>query len=210
MKVSLLVGGVERNFTEEELIGILENHFGNAEKKSTQQEAKPIQRPTEGVPFEVNPLGIDRKLFQEERKDPRQEETRQLILQAFTKMDEYPTRYGNSFKTLMPEKTWHWKCVSELIKLAKNLGGHNADWVEQALEWAQRISNGETWEDICNNPDTANWCRLIKWKKGYYRLVGGSRKFNNNYPASDVGGYDFPSNYEIINSVPLVVLRDEN
>ena len=206
MKVTLLVGGVERNFTEEELIAILENHFGNAEKKGTQREAKSIQRPTEGVPFEVNPLGIDRNLFQENRKDSRQEWTRQLILEAFTKMDEDPTRYGKLFKTLMPEKTWNWKFVSDLIELADNLGGHVADWIEQALEWAQRISNGETWENICNNPDTANWYRLVKWKNGYYRLVGGSRKDNDYSPASYVVSFSYDSSSKIYFAVPLVVL----
>ena len=30
-----------------------------------------------------------------------------------------------------------------------------ADWVEQAFEWAQRISNGESWKTICNDADTA-------------------------------------------------------
>ena len=101
------------------------------------EKANPIQRPTEGIPFPVNPLGIDRKLFQEERKDPRQEETRQLILQAFTKVDEYPEKYGKPFNTLMPKKTWDWKTVNELGKLATELGNHEADWVEQAIEWAQ-------------------------------------------------------------------------
>ena len=121
-------------------------------------------------------------------------------------MDEDPTRYGNPFKTLMPEKTWRWKYVSELKKLATKLGNHEADWVEQAIEWAQRISNGETWEDICNNPDTANCYRLVKWKNGYYRLVGGSRKDYDDHPASDVDHDDYSSNIEIGITVPLVVL----
>ena len=173
-------------------------------------EAKNIQRPmrpTEGVPFEVNPLGIDRNLFKEVRGDSEQEKTRQLILEAFTKMDEYPTRYGNSFKTLMPEKTLQGlKKVGELIDIAYKLGNHEADWVEQALEWAQRISNGETWEDICNNPDTANWYRLIKWKNGYYRLVGGSRESGDDGPASGARDDYFGSYDRIIYTVPLVVL----
>ena len=206
MKVSLLVGGVERNFTEEELIAILENHFGNAEKKSTQQEANTIQRPTEEIPFEVNPLEIDRNLFKQVRGDSKQELTRQLILEAFAKVDEYPKKYGKPFKTLMPKKTWTGKNVRELIELANNLGDHDADWVEQALEWAQRISNGETWEDVCNNPDTANWYRMVKWKNGYYRLVGGSRLSISNYPASDVYNDFYHSDNEIYGTVPLVVL----
>lgn len=185
MKVTLQVDGKEKTFSEDELASIVKEYL-EQKQAATHGEETPIQRPmrpTEGVPFEVNPLDIDRNLFQEKRKDSRQEWTRQLILEAFTKMDEDPTRYGKPFKTLMPEKTWRWKYVSDLIELAKNLGDHDADWVEQALEWAQRISNGETWEDICNNPDTANWYRLVKWKNGYYRLVGGSRKGNGSLPA---------------------------
>lgn len=48
-----------------------------------------------------------------------------------------------------------------------------ADWVEQALEWAQRIHNGETWESICNEPDTAKYYRLIIWKSGFAKIIGG-------------------------------------
>ena len=91
--------------------------------------------------------------------------------------------------------------------MACKLGDHNADWVEQALEWAQRISNGESWEVICNNADTANWYRMIIWKNGYARLVGGSRNRSNVFPASDVHNYDYDS-YGIIYTVPLVVLYE--
>ena len=209
MKVSLQVDG--RELSLEEVESIVREYFSTKRvadgETTTQQEAKPIQRPTEGIPFKVNPLEIDRNLFQKEREYKRQEETRQLILEAFTKVDEDPEKYGKPFKTLMPEKTWQgWKKVGELIDIAYKLGDHDADWVEQALEWAQRISNGETWEDICNNPDTANWYRLIEWKNGYYRLVGGSRERYNYRPASDVHDDNYLSNYGIFYTVPLVVL----
>ena len=184
-------------------------------------EAKNIQRPKGGIPFPVNPSGIDRKLFQEEREKSEQEKTRKLILEAFANVDEYPERYGKPFKTLMPKKTWERKDVSDLIELANNLGDHEADWVEQALELAQRISNGESWEDICDTLDTARWFRLVKWKNGDYLRVGGSREFNNSYSASYFRYLNFYSasdvrklgcnfDNEVTFTVPLVVLRDEN
>ena len=108
----------------------------------------------------------------------------------------------------MPEKKWNgYKTVAELKAYANDLDGQMADWVEQALEWAQRLFNGESWETICNNADTANWYRVILWKNGCYRLVGGSREDDNLNPASDVFDYDCSSNDGIINTVPLVVLK---
>ena len=203
-QITLDVGGVEMTFSQEELAAILKEHFSGA---TTEQEvAKPILRPMEGVPFVVDPSGIDRSLFQKKRKDRRQEETRQHILEAFAKMDENPGKYDKPFKTLMPAKTWDWKTVDDLKKLAANLGDHNANWVEQFLEWAQRIQNGETWEAICNKADTANWYRLIEWKNGYARVVGGSRLNYNNYPASAVNICNFYSDIIFDITVPLVVL----
>ena len=79
--------------------------------------------------------------------------------------------------------------------------------MEQALEWAQRICNGESWEAVCNDADTANWYRLVVWKNGYGRLVGGSRNRNFYSPASDVDNYDYNSNYWVDYTVPLVVLK---
>ena len=211
MKVTLQVDG--RELSLEEVEAIVREYFSNPKvaggKTTTQQEAKPIQRPTEGIPFPVNHLDIDRNPFQEMREDSQQERTRQLILEAFAMVDKNPKKYGNPFKTLMPKKTWDWKTVYELEKLATELGNHEADWVEQALEWAQRIANGETWEDICNKPDTANWYRLVKWQDGH-RLVGGSREFSSSVPASGVFYSHYRSYHEIFYAVPLVVLRDGN
>ncbi len=47
-----------------------------------------------------------------------------------------------------------------------------ADWVEQALEWAQKIFDGQSWESICNYPDTSKNKRMIIWKNGNYATVG--------------------------------------
>lgn len=127
-------------------------------------------------------------------------------------MKENPEEYGRSFKTMMPEKTWDSKTVFELKKMACQLGDHNANWVEQALEWAQRIANGESWEAICYDVDTANWYRLVVWKYGYTRRVGGSSVDCDKYifytascvHDNNLDDYDHP-----YNTVPLVVLYDE-
>lgn len=166
------------------------------------------QTPTEGKLFEVNPAGIDRSKFEKPMRNRQQEWTRQIIQEAFAEVDKHPKKYASAFYTLMPEKKWYdYKIVAELKAYANYLGGQMADWVEQALEWAQRLFNGESWEAICNNADTANWYRMIVWENGYARLVGGSRNCFDSSPASDVSDYDFYSDNSIVLTVPLVVLK---
>ena len=210
-QITLPVNGREMTFSEEELIAILEEHFSQAkteqQKPNPQQEpSRPIHGPKAGVPFPVNPNGINPSDFQEARKDHAQEKMRQIILEALDEMNNNPGRYGKTFWTLRPKKTWNWKTVGELVELAEKEGDHNADWVEWALELAQRITNGETWEDLCSKPDTANWYRLVQWKNGYYRLVGGARKYFNYYPASHLSGYFYVTYDKTSFTVPLVVL----
>lgn len=171
--------------------------------------SKVEQKPSEGEWFEVKPQDIDQKLFKKKRSDNnRQEATRQLILEAFAKMKNNPEKYGKNFETMMPQNTWSSKTVAQLKEMASNLGDHNANWVEQALEWAQRIANGESWEAICNDKDTANWYRLVVWKNGYARRVGGSVCFSSNEPASDVGFGDYDDGCILGCTVPLVVLYE--
>lgn len=208
MKITLPIHARERTFSEQELIAILEKHFSNeVTKQATTVNVAKV--PTEDQWFEVNPQAIDQSFFQKKRRDERQEKTRKLILEAFAEVKNNPEKYGKKFKTMMPKKTWTSKTVEELKQLACKLGDHNADWVEQALEWAQRICNGESWETVCNNADTANWYRLVVWKNGYARLVGGLRGCNFNYPASDVFNHDSYSDHRINYAVPLVVLYEK-
>lgn len=174
-------------------------------KKATT--AKVAQSPTEDKWFEVKPQAIDQKLFGKKKKDNRQEATRQIILEAFAEMEEKPEKYGKNFKTMMPKKTWTSKTVAWLQEMASNLGDHNADWVEQALEWAQRIANGEKWETICNDQDTANYHRLVVWNNGFPRIVGGSVINYDFDPASCVGGTAY-DDYILCDTVPLVVLYE--
>lgn len=203
MKVTLrLFDGRKMTFSEVENISILNEC---SESKATET----TKIPTEGKWFKVDPLTIDQNLFKKKRSDSRQEEKRQLILEAFEEMKKN-SKYAKPFKTMMPEKTWKRKNVGRLKAMAEKLGDRNANWVEQALEWAQRIANGESWKSICNDRDTANWYRLVVWKSGYCRLVGGSRKFkfNDDVPASDVLDFDYDDDYLCDNTVPLVVLYE--
>lgn len=162
--ITLQINGREITFSEQQIVDIVQKYL--------HEEIRPI----EGKYFEVDPFSIDRKLFLNDRKDSKQESARQLINQAFLQLDKYPERYGKKFYTLMPECTWNCgKSTKEIYDIALELGDHIANWVEQALEWAQRITNGETWEALCNDDDTAKWHRLIEWKKeGYLIMVGGA------------------------------------
>lgn len=193
MKVTLRIHGRERTV--------------KLTKKSTTENV--AQPPSEGKLFEVNPLEIDRSDFAGQKKDMRQEETRQIIQDAFKEVDKHPEKYASSFYTMIPEKYWNgYKDVEYMNLYSKMLGGLTADWVEQALEWAQRIHNGESWETICNNADTARWYRIILWKNGYYRLVGGSCLYKTDIiPAADVdvSGCHVATCYG--NTVPLVVIK---
>lgn len=164
--------------------------------------------PTEGKLFRVSPLGIDRRHFEEPMSDQNQESTRQIIQEAFAEVDKHPERYNTSFYTLIPVINWDYdKTVEELKEYASDFGGLMADWVEQALEWAQRISNGESWESICNMADTEHWYRMISWKNTCYRIVGSSRHFRGGEAVSAVRQHDYNSMSKVHHTVPLIVIK---
>lgn len=217
--ITLQVSGREMTFSEEKLVAILEKHF---DTEATQQEEKDaqttetqkqaeievVQTLTEGKWFEVNPTEIDQSLFSKERTDEQQEYTRQMILRAFYEMSKHPARYARQFKTMIPEKTWKKSItVIELDSIARCLGDHMADWVEQALEWAQRIANGETWKAICNDVDNMKCHRLFycgNWGAYDVMIVGGSSMNGYYYPyTKTLDSYLLGS--RLANVVPSVV-----
>ena len=104
---------------------------------------------------------------------------------------------------MIPKKTWDGgKTVAELEEYAKDLGGQMADWVEQALEWAQMISNGVSWENL-KNDDTAKWYRVVKgWKGGVLLFFGNPPDL---LPASAVCEVRY--DMKIFDTVPLVVIK---
>ena len=185
-------------FSEQELSSILEEHFSSK------------VAPTEGEWFEVKPMAIDQKLFEKKRTNSFQEETRKLILKAFDRLKDNPEKYGKNFETMMPKSTRHPKTTKQLVELASQLGDHNADWVEQALEWAQRIANGEWWGSLCNSKDTANWYRLVLCPEDECALlIGGAVNQGDDGPATYVCGRNFSFSYKIDYATPLVVRYKE-
>lgn len=205
LEVTLLIHERERTFSKRELIAILEKHFSNETTDPVTTLAKLPKMITEANWFEVNPQDIDKSLFKKKKRDKNQEETRKLILKAFAKVKSNPEKYGKKFKTMTPKRDVASITLEELDYWACQLGDHTADWVEQALEWAQRISNGESWEAICNNADTADNRRMIIWKSGYYRLVGNTRFSYVNISASYVCSTDYYAYNRVGDAVPLVV-----
>ena len=201
--ISIPVYGREMTFSEGELIAILEEHFAHEfiEKNSLLNIAK---TPTAGKCFEVKLSTIDQTIFHQQREDRREEWTRKTILEAFEVANKYPEKYAKGFYTFIPIKRWKYKTIEELEKIAKTFGDHMADWVEQSLEWAQRIANGEEWEMICYTPDTAQWSRVVRWKNGNIKIIGGSREEGNDSSATEIStSYDNP---RLLSGVPLTVL----
>ena len=204
--ITLTREGKEIIFKEDELLAILDEYF----------KLKKAQPPIENAYFEVNPHTINPDLFKNVRKDSAQEITRQLILNAFEEVKKYPQKYGSPFKTMVPNLS---DCqdvssiclptVDDLIKKSKKMGGHIASWVEQALEWAQRLQNGESWKNICNDPDTIKWYRLVTWKDGRALRIGGASFISYKYAPSSISDhYLYPS--ESVNyTVPLLVFQPD-
>ena len=83
------------------------------------------QIPEKGKWFNVNPLEIDKELFQKRRKDPEQEKTRRLILEAFKEFESNPFKYKRNFRTMVPKRGLGSRPVQQLFDIAEKLGKHN-------------------------------------------------------------------------------------
>jgi len=204
-KITLQVNGREMTFSEEELTSILEEHF---ERKKSETKSK---GPIEGEWFKVNPSSIDQQLFENKRTDDAQERLRFYIQEAFKELKENPEK-NKDFKVLIPKRDKdHYgenPSVSKLKNFARQIGDHMSYWWEWALTIAQRIANGESWESLCNEPDTANWYLLVEWYE-HSRMVGGSILSYQNFPAAHIDSYTFWDHDWVKNTVPLVVDYDD-
>lgn len=166
------------------------------------------QKPTEGKLFEVNPLKIDRSRFEKPRSDQRQEWTRWKINSAFAEFDRCPEKYADVYYILIPKKWFNGsKTAEEFGAYANFLGADVTNPVEQALEWAQRICNGEEWEDVCNKADELTWYRLIRGDYDEWHIVGGSSISGMELPASNLPSIAYGPTRKFDNCVPSVVFR---
>ena len=208
MKITLEIGGHEMVFTEKELASILKEHFiGFA---TEEEEAYPGEKPKKDECFMVNPMNIDRTYFEEKRKDKKQEKTRKIIVKAFAEVDHSPEEYNRVFWIMVPEKKWAWKTVKGLQQVAINLGGHTANWVEQALAWAQQLYNEQSdsgWENLCNKEDTSSYYRMVIWGD-YISYIGDSKWCANGYSPTDMFVVKYRPTVRLDYTVPLVVLND--
>lgn len=122
--------------------------------------------------FEVDPKTIKRELFFKEVNEI-DEKARKLICEAFEEMKKKPYKYARKFKVRIPERvTYYDKRFSEIMDSLSEKKQHIADWVELALVWAQRISNGETWSSLRMN--VSLYQLFIIGKNGKIATVGGS------------------------------------
>ena len=164
-----------------------------------------VNEPREGEWFLVNPKAINRQLFAEKRTDPCEERTRQLILEALVVADDNP-KYERCFETLVPKKTWKGgKKVKECKAIASELGDGMANWVEEGLEEAQRLTNGESWNHVCDGPGANNWHRMIIWKNGFARVIGEAKMCGISFGAATVIEEDFDDERTVGATVPKVV-----
>ena len=188
-EITVQVKGREVTLSEKELISILEEHFKilNVEK---------------GV--EVNPILIDESIFEIGEKEhySHKEYIMQVIQKAFTEMKKDLRRYARPFEIVTPAELESVYTEEKMIALAKKYGDHIADWVEQALEWAQRIANGE---DIFNKSDDSKWFRAISWQDGHVCLVGGAEELNEHDSATSIHDFNVNSSYQLHYAVPAVV-----
>ena len=210
MKYVLPINGREVVISDEELIEIVKKQFKLECNLEEQQEKLP-EGPKEGIPFEVNPCDINQSLFKEPRKDGEQEDVRKAINEAFIEVAKNSGKYWKPFRTLILDRTWLRIRKEDFSAIAKEVmndgSSYMADWVHQALEWAQRIQNGETWEQVCNKPDTNKWFRAVIGREGDLYCVGGAQKshkcIHSALSATSVWTMD-PLETEY--AVPLVIL----
>ena len=172
-------------------------------KKALQNnEQVQVKNPTEGEWFMVNPKTINRELFNEPRKNSKQEWTRQMIIMVLND----PKYCEKTFRTMFPEKVWEkGRTVKQMQEIAETWGGRIAFFAEQVLEWAQRISNGETWEKICNEKDNSKWYRLVLGERNNAILVGACHLFGINVSSTDIIQVKGNSENTLNYVVPLII-----
>lgn len=164
-----------------------------------------VKKPKEGEWFKVEAAKIDRNLFAEKRDDCKQEWLRKFILCAFEELDLAPERYA-SFEIMFPKKTWRCLIVKRLKMISRVYGDGMTNWVEQALEWAQRIEN-ESWEAVCNEPDMEECYKIIIWSENETKLVGSCCSKGDESPAATIHKRNLRDENKTTAVVPSVVRR---
>lgn len=163
--------------------------------------------PEEGKAFKIEFGGIKRRFFETERKEKKEEATRQFILECLEMAEKNPELYER-FYILIPKWEWVYKSrysEDEFQNYPLRVCGKQTDWVESGLMIAYRISNGESWDSICHEKDNIDKPRVIKWKNDELILSGGA---DVNLTPSDFHFEDVDWIYRVDLALPSVTMRE--
>lgn len=197
MKITLLVHGHEKTFSEGELTKILEEFFSK-EESSRKKEVIRI----EGKWITVNLSAIKQEMFKAPRKDIKQEETRKIIEEAI-EIANRNQQYRN-FEIQIPEKKWKTKSFREMRELARKQKSHIGNWVEVALWWATQIQKEEDWEYMCNDVENTEWYKVADWKHTL-AYVGNCTSNSGKASATEVYECSYLHRIQICDAVPYLV-----
>ena len=228
-KITIVVNGRKETYSEKELVEKLEKLNKSKEESEKKQKIQLIQfarKPTEGKLLKVNPKDIiaKEKIFSQkshsalcryQAKSGNKISTLTRIIESIQEVKRNFNEYGEEFYLLIPKPEWIYEnriyaykeneiIYTDFIKLAKFaqvVGEGISNWVTEPLGWAQRILNGESLEDICDNPDTIEYQRLVIWKSEV-GTVGGKQN-----PASLLILNSALSMYRFNGILPSIVIR---
>lgn len=164
-----------------------------------------VESLTEDKWLEVIPEEIDTVQFLEQRDNPEEESVRKLIWEAIDEANAKP-EYMKAFSTLVPSQVKK-ESVNKMIDDSMANGYQIANWVHVALEWAYRISLGETWEKICRDSDSSSYYRLVFWKDGLIHTIGGAKKIPANVPEVTILPAIMDYDFEPETAVPKYVVQ---
>lgn len=170
-KINLMVDGREVVLDKKVVENILKEHYDeDIIKIKMPKNARGVEC------YKVIPRDIDRTLFEEKRKNKVEEEARKIILDAiYNYLDTYPEKYAKPFETIVFMGKFEEITLIDVEKFAKEHGDCLATMVDLALEWAYRITMGESWESVCNDIERGFY-KLVQYEFRYFFLFKGSEK----------------------------------
>lgn len=157
-------------------------------------------------PFEIGMREFSKIRFNHAEESEREENIRRLLCEAFCEVKRHPT-YQRRIEIVIPEKVYSVQTGYEMEKMSQSMGGHIADWVELSLYWAQKIQE-KGW-NLCHEQDDNPFYRIVVWKNGKYRLIGGAKKTGDVSYKTHIGFFYYEKWDEFFNSVPLIAIPAE-
>lgn len=170
-KIDLMINGQEVVFERERLEDILNEYYDK------DVIIFKIPKGVSGVEFhEVIPADINKKLFEEKRINKAEETGRKIMLDAIENyLEMFPEKYIKPFKTITVMHGFENMTIDKIYGMTKEYGGSLSNLTDLGLEWAYRISVGETWESVCADIDRGFY-KLVQYEARYFFLFNGTEK----------------------------------